>query len=89
MEETKNVKAEEPQKISYEQLEQIAHQLSETNKQLYSKLQESNIVNMCKRLEFLFKVIENKESFNEEFISKCTEEIVTIITIPEEPEEEK
>lgn len=51
-----SIKAE---KMSYEQLENIAHQLSEQAKQLYAKLQEANMTNIFKRLDYLFKVIEN------------------------------
>ena len=50
---------ERPKKMSYEQLEQIAHQLSEQARKLYSQLQQSNMTNMFKRLDYLFKVVEN------------------------------
>lgn len=82
------VKAEEPQKMTYEQLEQVAHQLSEQAKQLYRKLQEANMINMFKRLDYLFKVVENKNSFNEEFVQSCVAEIQDILTISDEPEAE-
>lgn len=82
------VKAEEPQKMTYEQLEQVAHQLSEQAKQLYRKLQEANMINMFKRLDYLFKVVENKSSFNEEFVQSCVAEIQDILTVPDEPEAE-
>ena len=49
---------ERPEKMSYEQLENIAHQLSEQAKQLYMKLQAANMGNMFKRLDYLFKVVE-------------------------------
>ena len=38
--ELKPTPEERPQKMSYEQLENIAHQLSEQAKQLYARLQE-------------------------------------------------
>ena len=50
---------ERPEKMSYEQLENVAHQLSEQAKQLYMKLQAANMSNMFKRLDYLFKVVEN------------------------------
>lgn len=83
MEEKKAVatKVDNPKKMSYEQLEIIAHQLSEQNKQLYNKLQEVSISNAFKRLEFLFKVVENSNSFNKEFVDKCVTEIEDLITI--------
>ena len=82
-------KAENSEKMSYEQLENIAHQLSEQNRQLYTKLQESNLINMFKRLDYLFKVLENKETFDSEFINACTNEIKELMTIPDNVEQEE
>ena len=95
MEENKEAKVEmgstqettRPEKLSYEQLENIAHQLSEQAKQLYAKLQEANMVNMFKRLDYLFKVVENAHAFNEEFVAKCVSEIEDLMTVPETEEE--
>lgn len=96
MEENKEAKVEmqptpeaaRPEKMSYEQLENIAHQLSNQAKQLYAKLQEANMVNMFKRLDYLFKVVENAHAFNEEFVAKCVTEIEELMTVPEEVEED-
>lgn len=77
---------EKPQKMSYEQLEQVAHQLSEQANQLYGQLQKANLSNMFKRLDYLFKVVENGHIFNQAFLDKCIKEIEDIMTIPEEPE---
>ena len=78
--------AERPEKMSYEQLENIAHQLSEQAKQLYAKLQAANMTNMFKRLDYLFKVVENGHVFNQEFLNSCIAEIEEHMTIPEEAE---
>lgn len=75
-----------PEKMSYEQLENVAHQLSEQNRQLFAKLQELNVTNMFKRLDYLFKVVENSHMFNQDFLEKCIAEIESIITIPEQEE---
>ena len=75
------------EKMSYEQLENIAHQLSDQAKQLYAKLQEANMVNMFKRLDYLFKVVENAHAFNEAFVAKCVAEIEDLMTVPETEEE--
>lgn len=77
---------EQPQKMSYEQLEQIAHQLSEQARQLYGQLQKSNLSNMFKRLDYLFKVVENGHMFKQDFLDRCVKEIEDIMTVPEEPE---
>ena len=76
-----------PEKMSYEQLESVAHQLSEQNRQLFAKLQELNIANMFKRLDYLFKVIENGHMFKQDFLEKCIAEIESLITVPEQEEE--
>lgn len=88
MEENK-VKNERPEKMSYEQLENVAHQLSEQNRQLYMKLQSANMTNLFKRLDYLFKVIENSDKFNKEFVNKCLTEIESSMTIPEEESKEE
>lgn len=79
---------ERPEKMSYEQLEQVAHQLSEQARQLYSQLQQSNMTNMFKRLDYLFKVVENGHMFKQDFLEKCIAEIEELMTVPEETEED-
>ena len=76
-----------PEKMSYEQLENVAHQLSEQNRQLFAKLQELNMVNMFKRLDYLFKVVENGHMFDQDFLEKCIAEIENLMTVPEQEEE--
>ena len=76
-----------PEKMSYEQLENVAHQLSEQNRQLFAKLQELNMANMFKRLDYLFKVIENGHMFKQDLLEKCIAEIESLITIPKQEEE--
>ena len=75
---------ERTEKMSYEQLENVAHQLSEQAKQLYAKLQAANMSNMFKRLDYLFKVIEHGHMFKPDFLEKCIAEIEDFMTIPEE-----
>ena len=75
---------ERPEKMSYEQLENVAHQLSEQAKQLYMKLQEANMNNIFKRLDYLFKVVENGHMFKQDFLDKCIVEIEELMTVPEE-----
>ena len=75
-----------PEKISYEQLENVAHQLSEQNRQLFAKLQELNMTNVFKRLDYLFKVIENGHMFEQNFLEKCIAEVESLMTVPEQEE---
>lgn len=76
-----------PEKISYEQLENVAHQLSEQNRQLFAKLQELNMANVFKRLDYLFKVVENGHMFKQDFLEKSITEIESLMTVSEQEEE--
>ena len=82
-------KDERPEKLSYEQLENVAHQLSEQAKQLYMKLQAANMSNMFNRLDYLFKVVENGHIFKQDFFEKCIAEIEEIMTVPEETDKKE
>lgn len=75
-----------PEKMSYEQLENVAHQLSEQNRQLFAKLQELNMTNIFKRLDYLFKVVENGHMFKQDFLEKCIAEIESLMVVPEQEE---
>ena len=87
MEENKENK--EIKKLSYEQLEQIANQYSEQARQLYLKLQEANMTNMFKRMDYLFKVVENNKVFSSNFVEKCINELEELMKLPEETKEEE
>lgn len=71
------------QKMSYEELENVAAQLSQQNQQLFVRLQQADMTNMFKRLDYLFKVVKYNNEFPEEFTKNCIEEIVSIMTITE------
>lgn len=79
-------KEAKPQKMSYEELEQVANQLSEQARQLYNQLQKSNMSNMFKRLDYLFKVVESGSKFRSDFLDKCIKEIEDIMTVPDDTE---
>ena len=78
--------SQRPEKMSYEQLENVAHQLSEQNRQLFTKLQEMNMTNVFKRLDYLFKVVENGHMFKQDFLEKCIDEVESLMTVPEQEE---
>ena len=77
--ETPEVK--EQKKMSYEELETLV-------KNLYARLQQVEMSNMFKQLDYLFKVVENIHSFPQKFADKCVAEIVEFMTIPETKEAE-
>lgn len=71
-------------KLSYEQLEEVANNLHKQCNALYEQLQNASMVNLFKRLDYLFKVVENKDAFSDEFVTKCVTEIETIMNPPVE-----
>ena len=48
------------------------------------KLQDANMNNIFKRLDYLFKVVENGHMFKQDFLDKCIAEIEELMTVPEE-----
>lgn len=78
------IKAGLENKMSYEQLSDMAWKLNEQVNTLYKKLQESNLYNTFKRLDYLFKVMEYSHMFDDSFVKDCTEEIKELIVIPKE-----
>lgn len=88
MEEKINVIEEtKSEETNYEALKILNTRLEEQLKQLYYKLQEANMYNTFKRLDYLFKVVENDKAFSPEFINNCVTEIENTITIPEDMKE--
>ena len=77
----------EEKKLTYEELEGIAHQLSEQARQLSKRLEEANMFNLFKRMDYLFKVLELKDVFDESFIKDSVKEIQESLTLTEQPKE--
>lgn len=75
-------KQENAKKLTYEQLENVAKQLSEqltsANKQIYQ------MGGTLTRLPFLFEVLKHSEFFNADFVKSCAADIEEAITIPEQ-----
>lgn len=86
----------EGKKLSYEELENVAHQLSAQaqqlqakNQQLISALNQANLENLYKRLDYLFEVINRDNKYlSESFKNKCAREIEELMATPESQEEE-
>lgn len=89
MEEKKETPVEnQPKQLSYEDLKNIAGQLQQQNMQMRKALSELNYENMFKRLDYLFEIVKVPHMFSDEFVSKCTEEIQNMLTIPEKDKED-
>lgn len=90
--EEKKVQAQ-PKKLSYEELENVAKQLSEqlntvvaANKQLEMRLRQINMDNIFTQLQFRMEIAKNKELFSDEFNVSNIKMIESILT-PQEQEE--
>ena len=85
-----NMEKVQAEKPSYEQLEREVAGLKSMNNQLIMQLQQMNMGNLFKRLDYLFKVLEvapNLPVLNSEFVTQCAKEIGMHMT-PTEPAEE-
>lgn len=70
---------------TYEDLNKEVTGLKSMNSQLLMQLQQMNMSNLFKRLDYLFKVIESKDAFSKEFYNNCSTEIEEYLTLPEAP----
>lgn len=84
-------------KMSYEQLENIAHQMSEQSRNLYTQnqqlakaLEEAQMHNFFKKLDYLWAVIHSdSEYLSREFKIKCGEEFMEALSSKEEEKSEE
>ena len=75
-------------KLSYEQLENVAKELSNQVRVYENQLKNNQFNETVARLNYLFKVVENDSKFPAEYVEKATNEIMVILTMPEEVAEE-
>lgn len=92
--EKQNEEVKESKKLSYEELEAAAQNLSaqlqnvvNKYKEVYTENQELKQNNYFVRLEWLWRVI-NSDRFKEDFRFKCEEEFINMMT-PEPSEDNK
>lgn len=99
-----NVSTQQPQKLSYEELNQacaeMSQQIQQQNKyiqQLHKQMQEMNFMLQNKRMDYLFRVVEiaNRSNVSEyacfakDFVEECIAEIQESLTIPQQEEEKE
>jgi len=82
--EEKSVENQGQRKATYEELNNYCIQLYQQNRQLAAKLEQMNADNLFKRLDYLFRVIEDCGVFDHAFVEECTKEIMQAMAIPEE-----
>ena len=84
-----------PKKLSYEEIENVCHQLSAQaqqlnaqNQQLRAMVNEANLTNLYKRLDYLFEVINRDNPYlSADFKKKCALEIETLMATPKASED--
>lgn len=76
MEENKETTTE---KLSYEELEQIAIQMQNRAMQAEARLASFNLAAM--RLEYLFKVLDKAPLFPQSFVDDCVTEVVNRLEV--------
>ena len=86
MEEKKNKEVVKP---TYEELQSSMYQMTEQLNKYYKENQYliqqiNNMNNTFTRLNYLFKVLENSQHFNSDFIISCVDEIESCMTITQE-----
>lgn len=85
-----------PKKLSYTELENAAKQIAaqadavfKENKQLRAAVQNLSRQNVYAELELMFKVVEHKDVFSEDFVKSIISQIEKEMTIVNNGQEEK
>ena len=82
-EKSKEIKMDgkKPEKLTYEQLEQVAGNLNKQCQQFYSQLQEANrTISEFNEIGLLLDVLGKSEYFSSDFVNRCASKIEGIIT---------
>lgn len=66
---------------SKEELVMIIEDMQKKMKKMYSDLCEMNMFNIFKRLDYLFKVIENDEVFSKDYVDSIVKEVMELLDI--------
>ena len=74
-------------KPTYEQLKNWLDQVVAQRNQVAERLNQ--VTDVLNKLPWLFKVLDNKDVFSEEFVQNCITEITFILTPPIEEETDK
>ena len=80
----------EVDKLSYEQLKELAIQSTNQARKMYQDLQMAQNHEFIARINFLFKVLEFAKHFEDNYVRGCSKEISRVLELPEEePKGEK
>jgi hypothetical protein len=85
-----NVKNPDQEKLSYEQLEQIAGNLNQQCRQMQEHIRSlQNAIAEFNEIGMLLDVLDKSEHFNEKFITRCANKIEELITKAMDASEKK
>ena len=82
----------EKKELTYDELKNVAGQLQQQNKFLIEQLQKNEYADLHKRIEYLFKVLEHKNTFantDSGFVDEVVSELISILKIEKQPEVEE
>ena len=82
----------EKKELTYDELKNVAGQLQQQNKFLIEQLQKNEYADLHKRIEYLFKVLEHKNTFantDSGFVDEVISELISILKIDKQPEVEE
>lgn len=94
MEPNKAGENQEKQKLSYDELKELAQKVFDENRYLTNELYKARqTIGMFNRLDYLLRIVEVNNSakdwrFDDDFIHMCMHEIETAMTPPEKGEED-
>lgn len=87
-----DTKPEVKKELTYDELKNVAGQLQQQNKFLIEQLQKNEYADLHKRIEYLFKVLEHKNTFantDNGFVDEVISELISILKIEKQPEVEE
>ena len=76
----------EEKKLSYEELKNVCGQLQQQNAFMREQMLKMHNEELYKRIDYLFKVVENKQAFSNVFYDHAVNEIEEILTLVEQEE---
>lgn len=94
MEPNKAGESQEKQKLSYDELKELAQKVFDENRYLTNELYKARqTIGMFNRLDYLLRIVEIANSardcnFSSEFLQMCIDDIETAMTPPEKGEED-
>ena len=75
--------------LTYDELKNVAGQLQQQNKFLIEQLQKNEYADLHKRIEYLFKVLDNISAFSSidsDFTTEVAAELISILKIEKQQE---